>query len=170
MSDNYVVMTEDGHMKAECLECGALEHVNILMEKDTPICLECEPVTDEEAEAHMAEASETSYKDILAEYMAMMPIAVVHILTEEDHRYDPYITLQEYVEGREWHETTTGHIRNYFEYEGGWSISLFPDNKFYLFIEDKFGNEIEFGGSYNLHDLEIKLHAYESLRYANMVW
>jgi hypothetical protein len=104
-------------------------------------------------------------------YMKIIPGEVVPILTEEDYKFDPYMTLQDYVAGREWREDhQAGGDHGYFEYEGGWCIVLKEDNMFELIIEDKFGTDIYFGKTHNLHDLEIKLHAYESLRWANMVW
>jgi phage FluMu protein Com len=56
--ESYVRITEDGHMKAPCHECGALEHVDILTERDMPVCLLCEPESD-------AEVSQKQYLSVL---------------------------------------------------------------------------------------------------------
>jgi hypothetical protein len=99
-----------------------------------------------------------------------MPKGVVPILTEEDYKCDPYMTLQEYIEGREWHK---GHIpgyHGYFEYEGGWTIGLRRDNMFKLTLADQHEAFIDVPATYQLHELEKILHAYESLRWNHRVW
>jgi hypothetical protein len=40
-SKNYIYLTEDGHRKADCPECGASEHVDFLIEQDVPMCQTC---------------------------------------------------------------------------------------------------------------------------------
>ncbi len=124
------------------------------------------------------EVSVNTAKDVYARnavYAGMMPEGVKYITKEEDpdvvYNFNPYMTLDEYTQppARAWNNHL-GNTVGYFFYEGGWDIGLKDDGLFHLWIEDHYGDIIEFGSSHNLRELETKLHAYESLRAANRVW
>jgi hypothetical protein len=161
---NYLYLTEDCHVKADCPQCEAAEHIDFLTENDM-----CQLCLHEQEEDNNVDSTD-AYEQTLNKYMDMMPKGITPILTKEDHKCDPYMSLQDYVESREWHKPFGPVCQGFFTYEGGWDITLRHDNAFELGIVDHGGATIEFGISYNLHDLEILLHAYESLRYNHRVW